>query len=199
MAIPRNTLRQVLLDNQKDIEKYENYISGGVTFSGGEPLIQSEFVFKLAKILKKKNIHVAIDTAGSVPLSKSKKAIDVADLILLDVKALNAQKHKEITGFDNENTLKTLKYCESLQKLVWIRYVIVPGLTDDENDAKNLATFLKEYKCVERVEIIPFHKMGEYKWKELGIEYKLEKTQIPTATKIQKIKQIFKSFGLFVK
>lgn len=183
-----------------DVKKYINYIKyGGVTLSGGEPLLQAKFVYKLVKKLKKLGIHIAIDTAGSVPLKISKKIIDNVDLVLLDVKSLNNDLHKKITGCFNDNTLKTLSYCEQIQKTVWVRYVVVPGLTDSIQDLEELADFLKNYKCVKNVEIIPFHKMGEYKWKELGVNYELQQTIEPSKTQIENIKLLFKNKGLNVK
>ncbi len=178
------------------IKPYLNYIkNGGVTISGGEPLLQHKFVFKLIKRLHKLNLNVAIDTAGSLPLKKVKKVVDVADMLLLDIKSLNNELNKTITGAQNLNTLQTLNYCEKINKPVWIRHVIVSGYTLNYDELENLAKFLVNYKCVKRVDLLPFHKMGEYKWKELGIEYKLYDVPTPTIAEIEKANKIFKKYN----
>lgn len=183
-----------------DVKQYLSYIkNGGVTLSGGEPLLQTKFVYKLIKKLKKLGVHVALDTAGSLPICQSKEIIDGVDLVLLDIKALDGKLHETITGFSNDNTLDTLKYCESTNKKVWIRHVVVPELTDDTTNLEKLAKFIKQFKCVECVEIIAFHKMGEYKWEKLGVDYKLKTTTPPSNTRIEEIKQMFRKIGLKVK
>lgn len=184
----------------KDIKPYINYIKdGGVTISGGEPLIQAEFVYKLIKKLKRLNIHVAVDTAGSIPIEKSKKVLDVASLILLDVKSLDNALNKEITGYDNLNTLNTLKYCEEKNKDVWIRHVVVPSLTFSEEKLEELAKFLTNYKCIKNIELIPFHKMGEYKWKELNLDYKLYDVPATNQDQMKIVKKIFEKYKLPIK
>lgn len=189
----QKTVKQVV----NGIKPYLNYItSGGVTISGGEPLMQPKFVYKLIKKLHKLNIKVALDTAGSLPLKHTKKVIDVADMLLLDIKSLNNDLNKTITGLDNFNTLETLNYCEKTNKPVWIRHVVVPNYTLDYAELENLAKFLSGYKCVDRVELLPFHKMGEYKWKELGFDYKLYDVPVPTANQMEKANKIFKKYNL---
>lgn len=181
----------------KRIKPYLNYIkTGGVTISGGEPLMQSHFVLKLIKKLHKLKLHVAIDTAGSLPLEISKKVLDEADLILLDIKALDDQLCKTITGASNKNNLETLNYLESINKPVWIRHVVVPGYTLNLANLMNLANTLKNYKCVKQIDLLPFHKMGEFKWEELGIEYKLAETPATSEEEIVKARKIFKKAGL---
>jgi len=184
----------------KKIKPYLNYIKdGGVTISGGEPLLQAKFVYRLIKKLHKLNINVAIDTAGSLPLSVSKKVIDICDLVLLDIKALENELHKEVSGNSNINMLETLNYCEKIHKDVWIRHVVVPGLTFNENKLEELAKFLTNYKCVKNVELIGFHKMGEYKWKELKLDYKLYKTPEASNEQMQTAKKIFEKYELPIK
>lgn len=179
------------------IKPYLNYISsGGVTISGGEPLLQHRFVYSLIKRLHKLNIKVAVDTAGSLPLKISKKVINASDMLLLDIKALNNQLNKTLTGVENFNTLNTLEYCEKINKPVWIRHVVVPNYTLNFEELENLAKFLSNFKCVKRVELLPFHKMGEYKWKELGIDYKLYSTKEPTNAEMEKANKIFKKYNL---
>lgn len=184
----------------KDIKSYENYIKdGGVTFSGGEPLLQAEFVEKTTKKLKKMGFHVAIDTAGTIPLEKSQKAIELCDLVLLDVKAFDSALYQTITGGSDLNNKATLEFCEKIKKPVWVRHVVVPSYTLDEKHLESLAIYLSKFSCIENVELLPFHKMGEFKWKELGFDYKLYETQPPTQEEMEKVKAIFRKYNLPVK
>lgn len=185
---------QEIADN---IKSYKNYFKkGGVTISGGEPLLQIDFVYDLVKRCKKIGLHTALDTAGSVSIQLSKKVIDECDLILLDIKALDNAVCKELTGKYNDNTIDTLKYCEMTDKPVWLRHVLVPGITLKDEMLEELADFLKDFKCIKKVELMPFHKMGEFKWKELGMDYKLYETSEPKADEINRAKEIFKSRNL---
>ena len=181
----------------KDIKPYLNYIeNGGVTISGGEPLLQAKFVYKLIKALHKLRVTVALDTAGSLPINKTKKVIKASDMLLLDIKALDSDLNKTITGIPNNNNLDTLDYCESIGKTVWIRHVVVPGLTLDTTKLDNLAKFLRDYKCVKNIDLLPFHKMGEYKWKNLGLDYKLYDTVTPTNEEMDNARKIFDKYHL---
>lgn len=183
-----------------DIKKYMNFIKrGGVTISGGEPLLQSEFVEDLILRCKALGLHTAIDTSGAIPLEKSQKAIDASDLLLLDIKSLDDEVCKNLTGTSNSNTLKTLDYCEQTHKPVWIRHVIVPGITLKTDLLENLADFLKNYTCIENIEILPFHKMGEFKWQDMNLKYSLFDTPQPENDEIQKAKEIFLSRNLPIK
>lgn len=182
-----------------DILKYKNFIkSGGVTLSGGEPLLQAEFAAGILKGCKDNGIHTAVDTSGAVPLEKCRTAVDLADLILLDIKSVDTLKCQELTGMGNQNALRLLDYLEKTGKEVWIRYVVIPGITDDYDEITQLAEYLSKYKVVSRVEILPFHKMGEFKWKNLGLEYELEDTPQPTKESIEVIKSIFRDYGVSV-
>lgn len=184
----------------EDIQKYMNFIKrGGVTISGGEPLLQSEFVEDLILRCKALGLHTAIDTSGAIPLEKSQKAIDASDLLLLDIKSLDDDVCKNLTGTSNSNTLKTLDYCEQTHKPVWIRHVIVPGITLKTDLLEKLADFLKGYTCIENIEILPFHKMGEFKWQDMNLKYSLFDTPQPENDEIQKAKEIFLSRNLPIK
>lgn len=183
-----------------DIKTYYNFIkNGGVTISGGEPLLQPEFLLELLKKCKEMNLHTAIDTAGSLPLSKSKECIDMADMLLLDIKCIDDDVCRELTGMSNSNALATLDYCEKTGKPVWIRHVMVPGITLDTTLLERLADYLSAYKCIENVELLPFHKMGEFKWESLKMHYELYDTVEPTQEEILKAKEIFRSRNLPVK
>lgn len=181
------------------IMRFSGFIkSGGVTISGGEPLRQHDFCRDLLLKLGARNIHTAIDTSGIMPIETVKDCIDLADMLLLDIKAISPQLCKKITGAGNENALKTLEYCESKSKPVWIRHVVVPGYTLDRDELTKLADFLKQFKCVERIELLPFHKMGEYKWRELGMHYILYDTPSPTEEEMAYAKKIFADRSLTV-
>ena len=182
-----------------DIMRYKTFISnGGVTISGGEPLLQAEFCSALLEGLKENKIHTAIDTSGAIPLEKCQTAIDYADLLLLDIKALDNEMCKELTGQGNREALRLLNYCEDTETDVWIRQVLLEGYTLDMKKLEKLAEFLRKFRCVRRVELLPFHKFGEYKWEELGLEYKLGSMMPPKEKDIETAREIFQSRGFFV-
>ena len=179
------------------ILRYRSFIKkGGVTLTGGEPLLQSRFAQEIIRLCRENGLHTASDTSGAVPLSVCKSAVDAADLILLDIKAIDSALAKKLTGAGNENALKLLDYCEETNKDVWIRHVLVPGWTLDKAQANRMGIFLKKYRCVKKVELLPFHKIGEFKWEKLCIEYSLTDTQPPEPEKVDEIKQILLSHGL---
>lgn len=159
------------------IMRYKNYIypNGGVTMTGGEPLLQSKFIFELFKKLKEEGIHTCVDTSGSLPLTDDiKNVLSVTDLVLLDIKHIDDDKCKELVGVSNKLELDFARYLSDNNIPIWIRQVLVPGYTDDENDLLKLRDFLNTLKTVEKVEILPYHNMGEFKWKKLGFSYPLE-------------------------
>ena len=183
-------------DLLKNIEKYKPYITpnGGVTVSGGEPLLQPHFLISLFKELKKRKIHTAIDTSGMVELTDTiKEVLSLTDLVLLDIKHIDSKKCKDLVCFENTRELKFAKYLSDNNIPIWIRQVLVPGYTDDENDLLKLKDFIKSLKSVERVEILPYHNLGEYKWKELNLEYALKdvrQANIDDVTRAKKILEI---------
>ncbi len=184
----------------KDIKTYYNFIkSGGVTISGGEPLLQPEFICDILRRCKEMKLHTAIDTAGSLPIEKSHVIIDAADMLLLDIKSLDDDVCKELTGMSNKNTLATLDYCEKIGKPIWIRHVMVPGITMKKELLENLADYLSSYNCIENIELLPFHKMGEFKWENLDMNYELYNTMEPTQEEVDNAKQIFRSRNLPIK
>lgn len=184
-----------------EIMQYKSYMEfskGGVTFTGGEPLMQTDFVLEVCKMLKQQGIHVVIDTSGYVWNDEVKKVLEYTDLVLLDIKNYNPFVYEEITGVPLAPTLKMLDYLKEKNINTWIRYVLVPGLSDNLDYIQKLADHLKEYHNIARIELLPFHKMGEYKWKELGLEYKLAKVEEPTTDLIQKVKTILEGSGKYV-
>ena len=154
------------------ILKNKNYFkrNGGVTFSGGEPLLQSEFIIEVCKILKKENIHIALDTAG-VGNGNYEEILKVVDLVLLDIKHTNKDKYKELTGTTIDESLRFRETLNKSNKKVWIRQVIVPGLMDNEEYLKSLVKEVKSINNVERIDFLPYHNMAYNKYLKLGIDY----------------------------
>lgn len=183
-----------LTDILEEIKRYQPYFNtshGGVTVSGGEPLFQAKFVTKLFKELRKLGIHTALDTAGSLPINEEiKELLFNTDLVLLDIKHINDAKAKDLTSLSNQNNLNFARFLDENHIPVWIRQVLVPGYTDDEQDLKDLKKFIDSLSNVGKVELLPYHKLGEFKWKDLGEEYPLDHVEPPTEEQIQKAKKI---------
>jgi pyruvate formate lyase activating enzyme len=191
------TLIKTVEEIMNDIRRYRKFTaSGGVTLSGGEPLYQHEFCRELLLRCRTEGLHTAIDTSGIIPLSLCRGAIDLASMVILDIKAISPALCIRLTGADNKNAIALLNYCESAQKPVWIRHVLLPGYTLEPAELERLAGFLTPYKTVSRVELLPFHKLGEYKWKELGQEYLLESTPEPDPEQVSQAREIFRKAGL---
>ena len=175
------------------IMKYKNYITpnGGVTVSGGGPLLQVKFLIELFTKLKKKKIHTCIDTSGMVTLTDDiKHLLTLTDLVLLDIKHIDNEKCKDLVGFDNKLELEFAKYLSDNNIPVWIRQVLVPGYTDDENDLLKLRTFISSLNNVQKVEILPYHSLGKYKWSKLGLKYGLENVRDATSDDVKRAKAI---------
>ena len=160
------------------INRYKNYIipsGGGVTVTGGEPLIQASFVLELFKKLKENGIHTCVDTSGMFALTDGiKEVLKYTDLVLLDIKHIDDEKCKELVGVSNKKELEFARYLSDNNIKMWIRQVLVPGYTDDGQDLLKLKNFLSTLKTVEKIQILPYHNMGKYKWEKLGLEYPLE-------------------------
>jgi pyruvate formate lyase activating enzyme len=168
--------------------------NGGVTISGGEPLLQSNELFQLFQQLKKHKIHTAIDTNGSLLNNDVKKLLDITDLVLLDVKHIDGNWHKKLTGASNKAVLEFARYRESTEKPMWLRYVLVPGYSDQPEHIEKWAMYFPTFKYIERFEILPYHTFGVYKYKGLGMDYKLDKIEPPTQENIQKVKEAFEKY-----
>lgn len=168
---------------------------GGITISGGEPLLQIDFVIELFKKAKELGINTCIDTAGN-PFTKEKpffskfeELMKYTDLLLLDLKEINPTRHKDLTGFDNSNIIEMAKYLSEINKPVWIRHVLVPEHSDFDEDLDALGDFIDTLSNVDRVEILPYHTLGKFKWENLGIPYTLESISPPSAERIENAKQ----------
>ncbi len=175
------------------ILRYRNYIcpTGGVTVTGGEPLLQVNFLIELFKKLKSSNIHTCIDTSGMVKITDDiKKLLDLTDLVLLDIKHINNNKCKELVGFDNQLELEFAKYLSDQNIPIWLRQVIIPGYTDEKNDLLKLKDFIGTLNNVENIELLPYHSMGKYKWDKLGEKYLLDHVKDATKDDIERAKMI---------
>ena len=177
------------------LKKYKKYLvyygeDGGVTFSGGEPLLQSKFLLDAIKLLKQNNIHIALDTSGVA--DNYEEVLDLVDLVILDVKAVDKDEYKYITGRSIEEFDKFLKACISKNKKLWLRQVIVPGINDDEKHIKMLKEFAKDIPNVERVELLPYHSMGKPKYAKLGIGYRLDGTPDMDKEKCKELENLLK-------
>lgn len=169
---------------------------GGITVSGGEPLLQIDFLSELFKKCKEQDIHTTIDTNGNVSVSVEKEKLDTlleyTDLVLLDIKHIDPVFHRRLTSLSNENVINFARYLDNKRIPVWLRYVVVPGLTDNPVELKKLSKFLSGLSNLEKVELLPFHKMGEYKWKELGLPYELEEIPACSEADIENVRKILK-------
>ena len=176
------------------IERYKSYIlpsGGGITVSGGEPLLQPKFLITLFKELKNRNIPTAIDTSGMVELTDDiKELLSLTDLVLLDIKHINDEKSKELVGFSNKKELEFARYLSDNNIPVWIRQVIIPGITDNEADLIELKKFINSLQNVQKVELMPYHELGKFKWENLGLKYELEGIPSATSEDIEKAKRI---------
>ena len=179
-------------DIYDSILRYKNYIvpNGGVTVSGGEPLLQVKFLIELFTKLKKQKIHTCIDTSGMVSLTDDiKKVLKLTDLVLLDIKHIDDEKCKDLVGRSNKLELEFAKYLSDNNIPVWIRQVLIPGYTDDEEDLLKLKDFLSTLNNVKKVELLPYHSMGKFKWKELGFKYELEDVRDATSEDVDRAKR----------
>ena len=176
------------------IERYKSYIlpsGGGVTVTGGEPLLQAPFLVNLFKELKNRGIPTAIDTSGMVDITDTiKELLSLTDLVLLDIKHINPEKCKELVGFSNEKELAFAKYLSDNNIPTWIRQVIIPGITDNKEDLLELKNFISSLKTVKNIELLPYHELGKSKWENLGLNYELQDIPAATSEDIKRVKEI---------
>lgn len=171
---------------------------GGITVSGGESLLQIDFLTELFEKAKEARIHTVIDTSGQ-PFTRERPFRDkfdrlmrATDMVLLDIKHIDDEKHRALTGHTNKNILDMASYLSDIQKPVWIRHVLIPEYTDDEKSLRDLRVFLDTLENVERVEVLPYHTLGVYKWKELGYEYRLDGVGVPTEESVKRAVHILR-------
>lgn len=182
----------------KKAMRYKPYwgSNGGITVSGGEPLLQIDFVTEFFRLAKEKGIHTTMDTSGNPfteepeYLKKFDKLLEVTDLFMLDIKEMEEEKHKKLTGHTNANILAMGDYIAAHGNEMWIRHVLVPGLTDDEEGLRMLRKKIDGWKSVSRVEVLPYHTLGLFKWENLGVDYPLEGVRTPTEDEVKKAEDI---------
>lgn len=181
--------------------KYRTYwgSKGGITVSGGEPLLQIDFLTELFQKAKEEGIHTTLDTSGQ-PFTKEEpyfqkfqKLMEVTDLVMLDLKHMDEEQHRMLTGHTNRNILELADYLSDIGKPVWIRHVLVPQRSDEDVYLNRLRDYIRTLHNVERVEILPYHTLGIYKWKELGLTYSLEGIEPPTKERIENANQILET------
>lgn len=182
-----------------EIGAYSDFIKragGGLTVSGGEPLVQADFVAALFKGVKERyGMHTALDTSGHVSLKSAQKVLEYTDLVLLDIKSWDRATFTKVTSQSIDKCLAFANFLKDIGKPAWIRFVLVPGLTDDEKNMQGLSDFIGTLGNVERIEILPFHNMAEYKWEAMGFDYKLKGVLPPGEELIEKARRIFAKSG----
>lgn len=173
-----------------EVMRYKNFIkSGGVTLTGGEPLMQPDFCREFFRLCREAGVHTAIDTAASVVNEKTLSVLDYTDLVLLDIKALNPDLCKLVSGSNGRNALRFLDELERRGIETWIRHVVVPGLTDDDAALDELYDYVRRYKVVTKIEWLPYHTMGVFKYKDLGVTYPLDGVEPLSAERIKEIRE----------
>jgi len=167
---------------------------GGITFSGGEPTLQSAALIPLFKRLKEENIHICLDTNGNNFHEKTRELYSYVDLALLDVKEINPARHLKLTGLSNEQTLMTAAWLEEIGKPMRIRYVLVPGYSDFEEDIRAFGEYFKNYRNIDRIEILPYHTYGVHKYESLNQAYLLKDVKENTPDRVDEVTSIFKEY-----
>ena len=195
----RNGIPVSLNQATEQLGKYRRglkVMSGGLTISGGEPLMQDRFVVKLLAASKKMGIHNTIETNGFLGEKLSDAELETIDLVMLGIKQWDPARHKSLTGRDIEPTLQFARRLADRRRPIWVRFVLVPGLTDDPADIAGIARFAADLGNVERVDVLPFHQMGRFKWERLGMRYALNDTEPPSVEAVEWACAIFKDVGL---
>ncbi len=197
---PRSDDRRTADELLDQAERYRSYWgkNGGITVSGGEPLLQIDFLIDLFKKAKARGIGTAVDTAGQPftqkePFfSKFRELMCYTDLLLVDIKHIDPAAHKKLTGWSNENILAMCRYLSDIGKPIWIRHVLVPGVTDDDVFLQKTRDFIETLKNVQKIEVLPYHSLGEFKWDKLGIPYTLKGVEPPSAERVKNAERILR-------
>lgn len=180
----------------KEVRKVKPFLTGGITISGGEPLMQVGFLKEFLSLCREEGLHIALDTSGYIFHEQVKELLKQVDLVLLDLKHIDPLKYHCLTSVELEPSLRFLEYLREIEKDTWIRYVLVPKYTDEEADLHRWAKYVSQYKNVKRVDILPFHQMAIYKWEKVKQEYSLKDIKPPTREEVLKAEKIFKMYGL---
>ncbi|KKA46198.1 MULTISPECIES: pyruvate formate lyase 1-activating protein [Salinivibrio] len=193
--------KEVTVDEiMKDVRAYRHFITasgGGVTASGGEAMLQPEFVRDFFQAANAEGIHTCLDTNGYIRKHTPviDEVLDATDLVMLDLKQLNDEVHEDLVGVSNRRTLDFAKYLHKIGQKTWIRYVVVPGYTDDDDSAHRLGQFIQDMDNIEKVELLPYHQLGAHKWEALGHEYELQDVSPPSKEVMDSVKAIIASYG----
>ena len=181
---------------EKVLRFYPYIKNGGVTFSGGEPCLQADFLCAVASGLKERGLHIALDTSGTVDNPAVDKLLELVDLVMLDVKHIVPYEHKLLTGLSNDKNIAFLEALSQKNVRTWVRWVVVPNINDTVEYAHNFAALIKKYPNVELVEILPYHKNGIYKWEALNIPYQLNDTPEPSKDNITELVKVLENQGI---
>lgn len=178
-----------------EVVKYRSFIkSGGVTVSGGEPLMQADFVAEFFSQCHQKGLHTTLDTSGYFVSDRVLSVLENTDLVLLDIKTMDPVLYPRLTGVSQTNNLKFLKILEERHVKTWVRHVVVPGITDDDMWLHKLGEFVKDYNCVEKIEILPYHTLGEHKYEKLNMKYRLSDVPALSTERATQIRQMLSKF-----
>ncbi|MEN9938621.1 MAG: hypothetical protein RLZZ387_5200 [Chloroflexota bacterium] len=186
-------------DLLRDLDRYARFLKtagGGLTISGGEPLVQTPFVTHVFREARRRGIHTALDTSGFLGDRLTDTDLQAIDLVLLDIKSYDPETHRRVTGRDVEPVLRFARRLSELGRPAWLRFVLVPGLTDDPANVAGLAEFAATLRNVERFEVLPFHQMGRFKWEQLGLRYQLAETEPPGAALLERVTGQLRARGL---
>ena len=188
-----NDLMSADILTEKILRLYPYIKNGGVTFSGGEPCVQAEFLTEVAAVLKEKGLHIALDTSGAVYDKKVETLLSLTDLVLLDIKMTTEDDYKKHIGGSLGKTLEFLGRLEEMHKEVWIRHVVVPGITDSEENIRRLKALVSPYKCVSKIELLPFKTLCLEKYESMGIEFLLKDTEQADMNRIEELYRILEA------
>ena len=177
----------------EEVLRYKNYIrTGGVTATGGEPLMQPEFLREFFRLCKEEGIHTCLDTSGAIYNEKALAVMEYTDLVMLDLKTLDDNLHKTYTGATRENNHRWMEHLQKIGKPTWIRHVVVPTITDNEERLQAVADYISQYSCIERVELLEYHIMGEAKYQKMGIPYPLQGIPPIQPERLNEIREMFR-------
>ena len=187
-----------LIEKAVKYKSYMNSSGGGITASGGEATLQPEFLAELFAKAKEQGIHTCLDTTGFVDIEKIEKVLDNTDLVLLDLKHMDDEKSKELTGVSIQKALKLAKHLESRNIPVWLRHVLVPGITDSEDNLAKIGEFAASLNNVQRLELLPYHSIGVHKWESMGVDYELKDVRDADQDDVKRASEIIERYGVKV-
>lgn len=187
-----------LIDNVSRYSSYWRSSGGGITASGGEATLQSDFLAELFAIAKERDIHTCLDTSGFVDIEKIDKVLDNTDLVLLDIKHMNEEEAKNLTGVGIEKTLKLARHLDERNIPIWLRHVLVPGVTDSEENLSQIGELAASLNNIDRLEVLPYHTMGVHKWENMGLDYELKDVRDADSNDVARAAEIIEKHGVKV-